>query len=48
MDTATEFAICTAPTDQTLPAISGDLVVWEDKRNGNDDIYVTRISLKEQ
>jgi TolB protein len=35
----TEFAVCTAPGDQTSPAISGSIVVWQDNRNGNWDIY---------
>jgi len=30
---AAEFPICTAPEDQSLPAIWGDVVVWEDCRN---------------
>jgi len=33
------FPICTATGDQCNPAISGDLVVWQDDRNGNWDIY---------
>ncbi|MBF0384477.1 MAG: hypothetical protein HQL27_01270 [Candidatus Omnitrophica bacterium] len=31
--------ITTDPHFQQKPAISGDLVVWEDQRNGNNDIY---------
>jgi beta propeller repeat protein len=34
-----EFPICTDPANQGSPAISGDIVVWEDWRNGNGDIY---------
>ena len=40
---AQPFAICTAPLDQTAPAVSGDIVVWSDKRNGaatSSDIYL--------
>lgn len=33
------FPICTASGDQTSPAISGNMVVWVDGRNGNPDIY---------
>lgn len=33
------FAICTADGDQSNPAISGDIVVWQDDRSGNWDIY---------
>ncbi|MCK4733445.1 MAG: hypothetical protein KAT65_13415, partial [Methanophagales archaeon] len=37
--TVTEFPICTDPAGQANPAISGDIVVWTDYRNGNADIY---------
>ena len=33
-----EFALCTDPADQEHPAISGDMVVWQDERSGNYDI----------
>jgi beta propeller repeat protein len=36
---AHEFSICTNPGVQRLLAISGDIVVWQDNRNGNWDIY---------
>ncbi|KYK31897.1 MAG: hypothetical protein AYK19_03540 [Theionarchaea archaeon DG-70-1] len=35
----TEFCITTDPHDQKSPAIYEDVVVWQDKRNGNWDIY---------
>ncbi len=42
------FRICTAPGDQTAPKVitagSSFLVVWEDRRNGNADIYAARLS----
>lgn len=34
-----EFSICTDAASQSLPSISGYIVVWDDCRNGNDDIY---------
>jgi len=34
-----EIAICTAAASQDFPAVSGSIVVWRDKRNGNNDIY---------
>jgi len=37
-----EFTICTAPGWQYLPAVSGDIVVWQDSRGFTDtgwDIY---------
>jgi len=39
VSTGAEFAICTNSSYQTSSAISGDIVVWTDYRNGNDDIY---------
>ncbi len=39
LDTQTEFSVSTAPGDQTNPAISGNIVIWQDNRNGNWDIY---------
>lgn len=42
------FRICTAPGAQSAPKVSvagnNYLVVWEDRRNGNADIYATRVS----
>lgn len=35
--------VCTNPSEQKDPDISGDLVVWEDHRNGNADIYMKNI-----
>lgn len=32
------------PADQRSPAIAGDIVVWEDLRSGNGDIYLYTIS----
>ncbi len=39
-----EFPISTAPNDQMRPAISGDVVVWQDGRDGNSDIYGSNLS----
>ncbi|MEW6382130.1 MAG: hypothetical protein AB1611_21350 [bacterium] len=45
---ATPFPICTAQGDQRSPAVAWNgnsyLVIWEDTRNGNADIYGTRIN----
>jgi len=42
-----EFPICTNPGDQWDPAISENIVVWTDGRNGNLDIYGAVILLPE-
>jgi beta propeller repeat protein len=39
VEESNEFRITTDPHNQTNPAIYGDIVVWEDNRNGNWDIY---------
>ena len=31
--------MCTADGDQTNPTISGDLVAWQDDRDGTSHIY---------
>jgi beta propeller repeat protein len=36
----TEIPICTEPSRQWPPAISGSKIVWADERNGNSDIYL--------
>lgn len=41
---AGEFPIVTDPFTQTQPAISGNIVVWTDERNGNKDIYGYNLS----
>ncbi len=46
--TITEFPICTDLADQGLPAISRDIVVWRDYRNGNHDIYSYNLSSGEE
>ncbi len=38
-----EFQITFDPAGQGFPAIYGDIVVWEDDRNGNWDIYGCRV-----
>lgn len=40
----TEFAIGTATSSQNYPAIYGNIVVWQDSRNGNYDIYGKNLS----
>jgi len=44
--TIEEFPICTMPSDQLYPKIDGHIVVWEDTRNGNHDIYAWDLSTK--
>lgn len=41
----TEFPICTDSFNQSMPAVSGNVVVWEDVRNGNTDIYGCDVSI---
>lgn len=40
--------ITSLSSSQGSPAISGDIIVWEDNRNGNYDIYMCNISLNGQ
>lgn len=42
--TGTTIQLTTNPAPQLNPAISGDIVVYTDQRNGNDDVYYVRIS----
>ena len=39
LSSSNEFPICINPSIQTQSAISGNIVVWEDGRNGDSDIY---------
>jgi len=39
-----EFPVCTDENEQWYPAISGNIIVWQDDRNGNWDIYGYDIS----
>ena len=39
MDESGEFQITTNPFDQSRPALYNDIVVFQDNRNGNWDIY---------
>lgn len=43
LSSGVEIAVCTSPGDQVNPAIDGDLIVWEDNRNGDWDIYAARL-----
>lgn len=38
------FVVSDNSGDKASPAVSGDLVAWEDKRNGHSDIYGKRLS----
>ena len=42
--TITEKLITTNPADQYGPAVSGNIIVWGDDRNGNRDIYMYDLS----
>ncbi len=42
--TGTTTQLTTNPAPQLDPAISGDIVVYTDQRNGNDDVYFLRIT----
>ena len=39
-----EFVVSDGGGDKVAPSVSGDLVVWEDKRGGNSDVYGKRLS----
>jgi beta propeller repeat protein len=39
LSTKTEMPICTATGNQYAPGIFGNIVVWQDRRSGTDDIY---------
>lgn len=39
-----ELPVCTAGGDQVNPVVRGNLIVWEDSRNGDWDIYAATIS----
>ncbi|MFA6000512.1 MAG: hypothetical protein WC828_00145, partial [Thermoleophilia bacterium] len=39
LETGIEQPVCTAPGDQANPEIRGNIITWEDKRNGDRDIY---------
>lgn len=39
-----EYRITTSPADQKNPDIDGNIVAWEDSRNGNIDIYAADIT----
>jgi beta propeller repeat protein len=36
---AAEFKVCAYSKSQSYPAVAGGVVVWQDDRNGNEDIY---------
>jgi beta propeller repeat protein len=36
--------VATGPADQQMSAVSGNIVVWTDKRSGNNDIYMKDLS----
>ncbi len=42
--TGIEQPVCTAPGDQKNPRIDGNVIVWEDRRSGEWDIYGAVIS----
>lgn len=42
--TGDELLIASGPTKRINPVISGDLIVWQDKRNTNWDLYLYNLS----
>lgn len=42
--TFTELPICTDTANQVYPVASGEIMVWQDDRNGNWDIYAYNLS----
>ncbi len=48
ISTKKETQITTNESNQSLPAIYGDKIVWVDDRNGNADIYMYDISTKKE
>lgn len=42
--TVTEVPVTTIPRDQKNPGIYGDIVVWQDNRNGDYDIYMKNLT----
>jgi beta propeller repeat protein len=48
VDPGDEFSICTDLNSQGNPAISGDIVVWEDKRHLSWDIYGYDVSAAQE
>ncbi len=44
LDTGEERLLCGAPGDQVNPDIDGDIVVWQDNRNGDWDVYAAVLS----
>lgn len=43
-----EFPIATGPSGQRSPAAYGDIVVWTDERNHNQDIYGYNLKMQEE
>ncbi len=43
LSTGTPFTVTTAAGDQTLPAISGTIVTWQDSRSGTDDVWFVNL-----
>ena len=48
LSTGEEFQIAAGPSGQGNPAIYGEIVVWDDHRNGNWDIYGYNLSTGEE
>ncbi len=48
LESSYEFSICANSSDQQAPAVYGDIVIWQDNRNGNWDIYGYNLSTGEE
>lgn len=48
LETATEFAICTNSASELTPDVSGNIVVWVDKRNGFDEIFAYNLAERKE
>jgi len=44
----TEYQITTNESDQLGPTIYKDLIVWQDDRNGNSDVYMYNLNTQEE
>ena len=48
ISTGEKISVTTSKGDQISPAIYGDIIVWQDNRNGNWDIYGYDLDTKQE